>query len=931
MSRRLALLVAGPIAALLCMEQPAVAGPDIGGAEDLAMGGVTVGNPRSSASVLTDPAVLTLKDRYELQASGDLGPDHLLGVRAYALDSSTGPFTLGLGYQYLHTVPMTSDAELPGWILPGEDLSNPQTTTVLGGGLGTSFGDRRLGVGVGFTWYQRATRFANPQHWPEGRVSVAGRVGDQEQLVVSAVADNLLQPANALTPMKFGVGTTWRPTEPFALAGQLDLRTGTFQGPAEVAFGVGAEGLIAQTVALRGGFRRDADRASDFITAGVGAYTDQLSLDYSVEVVVGHAGDPPPGWNDGRNPTATHAVSQDQPVGRACVGPAGVAVAGGQRSGFLTLLLWSLAGCHREVETPAAAYVEAAQTADPEACRSMVDVGLRGECLAFVAQAQAETGDLPLARQICASVAPGSWHDECWFQLSDSLRAEDDLARDLCSHAGQYQNYCIAHALSRQAQQVLDGTSVGEEPQALARIEQLATAYLGTARGPQSGEGDRAPSHCRAVLGQGPVPGSLWHCPTRFVSGRVRPGHRGRGGCRRRRHRGPYDTGASVLGGPLAHRPGLRARSIGRYRQAGGFAGLGAIRRAGGVGCLESALRFEAPRGSCTLAKPGAAPVRRCARRPWPPWPTAKVIGAGVGAHGPVAGAPARLLLLATLTVVGCGRSASNAGPAHAYIAASRQADPARCGIITDADLRGECMSFAAVAQAAGGDMSAARRTCREMAAGTWHDECWFHVADAIRASGDLARQLCAEAGRFRAPCFSHVMARDARDLLERFPKGQERQALEQVRTMASSYVGPRLGAVRARLFVRKALAARLADAPLSLEVCGTAPPILCRDAYVQRVELEELQDDHAAAEERAPARSGLSRVQQVCRGQRSLQAVEAAGFPSWKPDAQTMALQAWAQLCSRPIHPAATAVSEVGQGGSVPGGAVSDTGSPER
>jgi len=301
MSRPLALLpLAGLSAALLLVGRPAAAGPDIGGADALAMGGVTIGTVRSSASVLTDPAVLALKARYELQATGLIGPDHLLGARAYALDSTTGPVTLGLGYQYSHSVPQTSDADLPGWVLPGDDMSNAEARTALGGGLATSFGDRRVALGLGFTWYQRVTRFTDVQRWPEGRVSVSGRIGSEEQLVLSGVADNLLQPGNTDTPMKFGVGSTWRPTEPFALAGQLELRTGLFEAPPQLAFGVGAEGLIAKTVALRGGFRRDADRASDLLTAGIGAYTEQVSLDYAAELVVGHAGDPPPGWDDNK-------------------------------------------------------------------------------------------------------------------------------------------------------------------------------------------------------------------------------------------------------------------------------------------------------------------------------------------------------------------------------------------------------------------------------------------------------------------------------------------------------------------------------------------------------------------------------------------------------------------------------------------------------
>ncbi|NOY24912.1 MAG: hypothetical protein GXP62_03480 [Oligoflexia bacterium] len=278
----------------------AVASPVAGGADSTAMGGVTRASLRSSASVLTDPAVLALTPRYELQASGGLGPDSLLGLKAYALDSSTGPIALGIGYEYDHSVPATSNSDLPGWLAVDDDLSNESVKTVFGGGLGTSFGDRRLGLGLGFSWLNSATRFGGDTSWFQGNVSVAGRIGPDEALVVALVADNLLSPANTETPLTFGGGATWRPIEQVALATQVDVVTGTFDGPPQVGFGLGLEGLIAESVALRGGFKRDLDRLSDLATMGIGVYSDQMSLDYAAELVVGHAGQIPPGWDDGK-------------------------------------------------------------------------------------------------------------------------------------------------------------------------------------------------------------------------------------------------------------------------------------------------------------------------------------------------------------------------------------------------------------------------------------------------------------------------------------------------------------------------------------------------------------------------------------------------------------------------------------------------------
>lgn len=274
------------------------AGPVVGGAEAVATGGTTRVGTHTTGSVLTAPAVLALRARFELQVTGEAGPDKLLGVRAYALDSSTGPVALGLGYQYSHAIPETRVEDLPGWVLPEDDLENETGQTVVGGGLATSFAERRVALGLGLSWHNQATHYSDVQSWFQGNVSVAGRLGPEEQMVLSFVADNLLTPDDEETPLTFAGGLSLRPVPELALLAQVDVATGTFQGPARVGMGFGLEGLLAQTVALRGGFRRDLDRESDLATMGVGAFTDAMSFDYAAELFVGQPFGPPPGWDD---------------------------------------------------------------------------------------------------------------------------------------------------------------------------------------------------------------------------------------------------------------------------------------------------------------------------------------------------------------------------------------------------------------------------------------------------------------------------------------------------------------------------------------------------------------------------------------------------------------------------------------------------------
>lgn len=284
----------------LCAAGPARADTTAGGAEVRAVGGVSRANVRSGAAVLTAPAVLPLVPRYQIQASGLVGPDALLGVRAYALDSNTGPVALGLAYHYDHAVPQTSESDLPGWVLPDDTLENELGRTVFGGGLATSFADRRVGLGVTLAWNQRATRFTELERWMQGGVSLAGRVGPEDMLVLAVAADNLFVPSKEVDPLTFGGGLAYRPVPAFALLGQLDVETGAFDGPAQVGFGGGVEVDAAQVVAIRGGFQRDVDRDSDLLTAGLGGHGEQAALDYAAEIVVGHGGEPPAGWEEAR-------------------------------------------------------------------------------------------------------------------------------------------------------------------------------------------------------------------------------------------------------------------------------------------------------------------------------------------------------------------------------------------------------------------------------------------------------------------------------------------------------------------------------------------------------------------------------------------------------------------------------------------------------
>ncbi len=252
----------------------------------------------------------------------------------------------------------------------------------------------------------------------------------------------------------------------------------------------------------------------------------------------------------------------------------------------------------------------------------------------------------------------------------------------------------------------------------------------------------------------------------------------------------------------------------------------------------------------------------------------------------------------------GCGSGAP--GQARRYVDAATSGGGDACAALADDDLRGECLVFAA-AEVGPSDPAAAEALCTQAPPGVWQDECWFHLADTLSASGDLALSMCNRAGRFRDPCLGHAVSRDSRQILASLPPGQEQQALAALTDAAVAYLGNERGRARARQNLVKALAARFLDGPFDPEGCGDAPDELCTAVYRELLTL-------ATAQSRGPGRGsgdGLFRI--VCEQGATLPLVEQLGLPVWTPAGEALALRAWQELCDQ--HQSAG-----GRGGRRPG-----------
>ena len=272
---------------LLALPLPAL-GADALQADALGQGGTTRADLDGVSSVVDAPALLALRPRYDVQAGGGLGPDKERLLQAAAMDSRTGPVALGLtAVRKTHT-PSTLSKDLPGWQIPGDDTSNPHTELLLGGALAGAWFDRHLGVGVGVFYAGETSRYTEDEHHVEATASVAGRIG--EVLTMGVSGQNLVPGGPEWLPLSVGGGARADVQDVFGVAVDVvaDLESGD-SGPT-LLLGAGLDGVIAEALVLRGGYRLNQLDDVGSLTFGLGATGANGGLDYAMEVGVHGSG-----------------------------------------------------------------------------------------------------------------------------------------------------------------------------------------------------------------------------------------------------------------------------------------------------------------------------------------------------------------------------------------------------------------------------------------------------------------------------------------------------------------------------------------------------------------------------------------------------------------------------------------------------------------
>jgi len=175
------------------------------------------------------------------------------------------------------------------------------------------------------------------------------------------------------------------------------------------------------------------------------------------------------------------------------------------------------------------------------------------------------------------------------------------------------------------------------------------------------------------------------------------------------------------------------------------------------------------------------------------------------------------------------------------------------------------------------------------MTLGGWRDECFFLIADISRLEGEAAKQACSAAGQFRNQCVGHAIAREVSAVLNAAERGQEEATLAALDVVVRRYIPGQERRGRVRQIMAGHLADRDPEQPFSLATCGTAPEMICQEAYVERVRNAE----------RAAGRTD-GEWRRACGSHVTVQRAVSLGLPGWSHDFSGLARAAWEQLCRR-------------------------------
>jgi hypothetical protein len=257
----------------------------IQGARTAALGGTTLADPTDNAAITSSPAVLGLSSRYDIAAQGSWAPlDGNLEGSTSILDSREAKFTLGVAYRY-HTwdAPLT-DADMPGWTLVNEEVTNRKRAHDVGLALAIPVKKDVFSVGVNgaiaFTLHDRQSTAI----WASPGVGLAWQ--PKRDVVLAASARGLV-PGRMQTeqPLVAGLGFRARSEGLGSVRLEGDWQTGDGARPWSVRAGLEKE--FGEAGRFRLGYRDEGPAGLHVLGVGVGIDNASGSVDLGLDLPFG--------------------------------------------------------------------------------------------------------------------------------------------------------------------------------------------------------------------------------------------------------------------------------------------------------------------------------------------------------------------------------------------------------------------------------------------------------------------------------------------------------------------------------------------------------------------------------------------------------------------------------------------------------------------
>jgi hypothetical protein len=254
------------------------------------MAGAGSANPNDLGAIRRAPAAMLLSSAYTSQADIGFGGGEGFRLMGGVRDTRTSGLGMGVLTTHHWATRDIPDAQMPGWVTPGEVITDTTLEASYRVSLGygfipqtvqtqTSSRDiRRFALGASVAYERWNGSWKGLVHGWGVDASAAGR--PTQNMVLSATAKDLLTPLGLRDP-SLDLGWWWNPAPwvTLALDGGWDPNV---TGPPIVSHG-GLELVAMDALALRGGYGLEGRR--QVLGAGLGVLAeDAARLDYGIQI-----------------------------------------------------------------------------------------------------------------------------------------------------------------------------------------------------------------------------------------------------------------------------------------------------------------------------------------------------------------------------------------------------------------------------------------------------------------------------------------------------------------------------------------------------------------------------------------------------------------------------------------------------------------------